>query len=259
MGGMIGITGAALLVYMAGSYLIANRMQNNGIADLAWGGGFILVAVLNLCLSGTFSPRHLWVTGWIVLWGARLIGHVWPRIRSGREDWRYAAMRRRWGVSAAWKSFTHVFLLQGILLFLIAFPLVLIHADASSRWTALDTAGSALLVFGLVFEAVADLQLARFIRTRKSKENPVMKTGLWKYSRHPNYFGEILVWWGLFVIALSAPWGWAAVISPLLITFLLLKVSGVPLLEKRYAGVPEYREYARRTPVFIPWFPKKDR
>lgn len=238
-------------------YLIALKLKNNGVADMGWGTGFILIALGQMMLHWPPAPIHGIFAALIFLWGLRLIFHLLPRVRSGREDWRYAEMRERWGASARWKSYTHVFLFQGLLLGIIALPIVFVFQDAFRRPGLLDYIGAAVFLFGLVFESIADRQLARFIRTEKSETSRIMTKGLWRCSRHPNYFGEAVLWWGLFLIAVSAPGGWMAVVSPALITLLLVKVSGVPLLEKRYADDPAFQAYRKQTSVFIPCFPKK--
>ena len=142
-------------------------------------------------------------------------------------------------------------MLQGFLMLVISAPIILTNAYATSVSDWYLFAGLAIWIFGFVFEAVGDAQLRKFVKTKK--EGEVMRTGLWKYTRHPNYFGEATMWWGLFVVSAN----WIAVISPLTLTFLLLFVSGVPMLEKKYAGNPQWEDYKKRTSVFIPWFPKK--
>ncbi|MCI0494991.1 DUF1295 domain-containing protein, partial [candidate division KSB1 bacterium] len=131
-----------------------------------------------------------------------------------------------------------------------------VNANPKPGFTFFDLIGILIWIAGFLFEVIADVQLQKFIRKEKTPANPIMTKGLWKYSRHPNYFGEALVWWGIFCIVLSIPNGWVAVFSPIAITFLLLKISGVPLLEKKYQNYPAYQEYASRTSMFIPWFPE---
>jgi steroid 5-alpha reductase family enzyme len=189
-------------------------------------------------------------------WGIRLAAHVASRTRGKPEDFRYAEMRRRWGKRAPLFSYTHVFILQGVLLLIVAYPIVLIHAHPSVPIGITDMLGVLVWCGGFAMEAAADAQLSRFARFRKSPENPILTDGLWRFSRHPNYFGEAVLWWGIFLLTVRVPWGWTGVISPLLIGFLLRFVSGVPLLEKKYADNPWFREYAKRTSVFVPWFPK---
>jgi steroid 5-alpha reductase family enzyme len=238
-------------------YLIALNRKDNSIADIAWGIGFIFIAILNLILAESVYLRQLIVAGLVFIWGIRLGLHIYLRSRGKPEDFRYAEMRRRWGNKASLKSFTHVFMFQGLVLLLIGYPIIMVNAYARPNFAIPDLIGIVIWVVGFAFEFVADIQLQNFIRKEKTLANSVMTEGLWKYSRHPNYFDESLVWWGIFFIVLSIPNGWLAIFSPVMITFFLLKVSGIPLLEKKYQSNPAYQEYARRTSMFIPWFPEK--
>jgi steroid 5-alpha reductase family enzyme len=245
----------ALWIYMTLFYFLARKIRNFGLADFAWGGGFALVAWTGLLLDPGPSFRDWTVAVMTSLWALRLILHIWPRL-SKPEDFRYAQMRKNWGKRAGLYGYTHVFMLQGILLYLIAFPILMIIRGDRDFFGTWDLIGIIVWGTGLSFETMADLQLKRFLRSR-SGPGRILQAGLWRYSRHPNYFGEALLWWGFFFMALPGKNGWLAAISPLLIDFLLLKVSGVPLLEKHYRDNAEYQEYAARTSLFIPWFPKK--
>ncbi len=252
----IGYSGLAVLVYMLGFFIAALIKKDNSIVDIGWGAGFILVAVLTFLLQEGWTLRHWLVTGLVSVWGARLAVHIGLRSRGRGEDKRYARWRREWGRWFIPRSFVQIFLLQGVLLMIIAYPIILINHSGRTGLTWLDAAGVLIWVAGFLFEAIGDYQLARFKSDPETKGG-IMQSGLWKYTRHPNYFGESVMWWGIFIIALNAAYGWTAVISPVVITFLLLKVSGVSLLERDYSGSPEYLDYVRRTNAFIPWFPKK--
>jgi steroid 5-alpha reductase family enzyme len=247
------VTAAFLWLYMTVFYLLALFRRNNAVADTAWGLGFVLIAFFNLFLAPAITPRQIAAAALVTVWGVRLAVHVHSRNLGKPEDFRYAEMRRKWGRRAPLFSYTHVFLLQGFLLLVVAFPIVLINADPSAPFGMFGILGVFVWAAGFTFEAAADYQLRRFGRFQKSPENPVMTKGLWRFSRHPNYFGEALLWWGIFLLALPVRYGWAGVLSPLAIGFLLLKVSGVPLLEKKVAADPRYQEYARRTNKFFPW------
>ncbi len=238
-------------------YLIALKRKDNSIADIAWGIGFIFIAILNLILAQQIYLRQVIITGLVSIWGIRLAMHIYTRSRGQPEDFRYAEMRRRWGNKASLKSYTHVFMFQGLVLLMIAYPIIMVNAYPKPGFTIYDLIGILIWAVGFTFEVIADIQLQNFIRNEKTPANPVMTRGLWKYSRHPNYFGESLVWWGIFFIVLSIPNGWLSVFSPVVISFFLLKVSGVLLLEKKYQNNPAYQKYARRTSMFIPWFPGK--
>lgn len=250
--------GALIVCYMTAWFVVALVKKDNSVADIAWGLGFVLVAVATFIRRGSlFLP--LLVTGLVVVWGARLAVHIFLRNRGRGEDPRYGGWRRKWGRSFVWRSYLQVFLLQGFFLLVISSPVVLVNTDRNYPYKETDlqlAAGLLLWCAGFFFEAVGDAQLARFKRDPANK-GKIMDRGLWRFTRHPNYFGESLMWWGIFLLALEVPYGWTTVVSPLLITFLLIRVSGVPLLEKRYAGNVEFQAYARRTSVFIPRFPKK--
>lgn len=245
-----------IFIYMSAFYFIAINRRDNSIADIAWGLGFIFIAVLNLILAEQIVFRQVLITSLVSIWGIRLALHIYLRNRGKPEDFRYATMRKRWGKFAPLKSFTHVFMFQGLMLLAVAYPIILVNIYPMKGITILDGIGVVIWMTGFAFETIADYQLQKFIKFEKTKENPIMNRGLWKYSRHPNYFGEALGWWGIFFIVLSIPNGWLAIFSPLLMTFLLFKVSGVPLLEKKYKQNPIYQHYAKKTSVFIPWFPK---
>ncbi len=252
----IAAAAAAIFVYMTAVFLIALLIKDNSIVDVAWGLGFILVALTTLFTRPGFEARHALVTGLVVVWGLRLAAHIFFRNRGRGEDFRYAKWRRDWGRWFIPRSFLQIFMLQGVFMLIVASPVVLVNHSGLKGLTVLDGLGTLVWITGFLFEAVGDYQL------RKFKQNPegrgkIMTTGLWRYTRHPNYFGEAALWWGIFLIALSVTGGWVAIISPLTIGFLLLKVSGVTMLEKKYAGNEEFAAYARRTSAFFPWFPKR--
>lgn len=246
----------AVFAYMTGLFVVALVRKDNSLADIGWGLGFILVAALTFFIEPGFTLRSLLVTGLVVIWGLRLAVYVFIRNTGRCEDFRYAKWRREWGRRFILRSYLQVFLLQGLLMLIIVYPVVLVNRTADGPWTAWDVLGAALWLLGFFFESVGDFQLLRFKRDPASK-GKIMTTGLWATTRHPNYFGEATQWWGLFVIALSVRFGWTAVVSPVTITFLLLRVSGVTRLEKKYEGNPEFAAYARATSAFIPRKPRK--
>jgi steroid 5-alpha reductase family enzyme len=251
---LVAIAGA-LLVYMTAAFGLAVARRDNSIADIAWGGGFVLVALIAAALGVGALPRPILLTALVVVWAARLAIHVLLRNRGRGEDPRYAAWRREWGRFWVVRSYFQVFVLQGAILLVVAAGIIVVNTRSGPGLGALDLLGALVVVAGLACEAVADLQLARFIRDPANHDR-VMDRGLWRYSRHPNYFGEAVVWWGIWLIALSVPGGWWAVVSPLAITFLLLKVSGVPMLERLMEGRPGWAEYKARTSVFVPLPPR---
>jgi steroid 5-alpha reductase family enzyme len=245
----------AVFSYITAVFLAALLKKDNSIVDVAWGPGFILVAVVTFFLRPGFEVRHILISLLVTVWGVRLAAHIYLRNRGRGEDFRYAKWRKDWGRWFVPRSFLQVFMLQGIFMLIISSPIVIVNRSETRGLTPLDALGALLWFLGFLFEAVGDYELKRFKQNPESKGR-IMTAGLWKYTRHPNYFGEAALWWGVFLIALSVPGGWVGIISPLTIGFLLLKVSGVTMLEKKYAGNEEFAAYARRTSAFFPWFPK---
>ena len=249
---------AAVFLYMLFMFFAALLKKDNSIVDIAWGGGFILLALLTFILNGGRTLRSLIVTCLVVIWGSRLALYIFLRHRGKGEDFRYAKWRKDWGRWFILRSFFQIFMLQGLLLLIISYSVILVNHSPKVGLTILDYVGVLVWLIGFFFEAVGDYQLSRFKKNPENKGR-IMKYGLWRYTRHPNYFGEAVMWWGIFLIALSVRYGWTAVISPLVITFLLLRVSGVIMLEKKYKENEEYAAYAQRTSAFLPWFHKKSR
>ena len=241
-------------------WLLSILLRDAGIADVFWGTGFAILALFYAVTSDGLMARKVLMSGLTVVWGTRLSVHILRRSRGQPEDPRYAAWRTAAGGGFWWKSYFSVFLLQGILMWLISAPLLIGQASASpARLTILDALGSGLWAVGFLFEAVGDAQLRRF-KVDPANKGQVLQRGLWAYTRHPNYFGDSLVWWGYFLIALSVPKGGWTIFSPLLMTLLLLRVSGVTLLERRLReSKPKYAEYVSRTSAFIPWPPSRPR
>jgi steroid 5-alpha reductase family enzyme len=240
-----------VFAYMVCAFLLALWKRDNSIVDIFWGFGFVLIAWYTLLRVWAFEPAQMLITGLVTVWGLRLSLHILTRKIGKPEDFRYAQWRKEWGKWFVPRSFFQIFMLQGALMLAISTPIILTNLYFSPASIWFTVAGAAVWIFGFVFEAVGDAQLRKFVKTKK--EGEVMRTGLWKYTRHPNYFGEATMWWGIFVISAN----WLAVVSPLTLTFLLLFVSGVPMLEKKYAGNPQWEDYKKKTSVFIPWFPKK--
>ncbi len=237
-------------------FLVAQIIKNNSIVDMGWGAGFVVIALATLFIQGAYTERNLLVTLLVFIWGGRLTYHIVRRNWGKPEDFRYAKWRKEWGRWLVPRAFFQIFMLQGLLMLVIAYPIILINAYPQSGLSILDYLGLLIWIVGFFFEAVGDKQLAVFIKNPANKGR-IIRSGLWKYTRHPNYFGEATMWWGIFFLALSVPFGWSGIISPLTITTMLLYVSGVPMLEKQLQENPEFREYARETSKFLPWFPKK--
>jgi steroid 5-alpha reductase family enzyme len=250
--GLCAIWGAGLLVWA-----LSVALRDASIADVGWGLGFVLLAWLYSALSPTLTPRSWLVAALTTSWGARLSWHILRRHRGKGEDHRYQAMRASQGEAFWWRSLFTVFGLQATLLWFVALPLLAaIRAAHPTRLTALDALGLALFAAGFAFEAVGDLQLARF-QAEPSNRGKLLDRGLWRYTRHPNYFGDATMWWGMYLMAAATPGGWLTALSPALMTLLLMRVSGVTLLERGLqASKPGYREYMARTSAFVPWFPR---
>jgi len=236
-------------------FLLSLVKKRNDIADLAWGLGFVLMAWTSFLLGSVQGPRGLLVGLLVSIWGIRLAWHIHARNKGRTEDYRYAKWREEWGKWFFVRSYLQVYLLQGALLFLIVLPVLLINNSFGTGLNYLDFVGVAVWLVGFIFESVGDLQLSRFIKDPNNK-GKLMQSGLWRYTRHPNYFGEVTQWWGIWLIAISATNGWLGIIGPLTITVLILKVSGIPMLEKKMAENPEFAEYKRRTRMFVPWLPQ---
>ncbi len=258
---------AALFVYMCGAFIISLIRKDNGTADIAYGWGFVLIAWTTYAL-GTHSFHGALVSVLATIWAARLSIRIYLRGRGKPEDFRYRTWREQWGKSFLLRSFLQVYMLQGAIIFLVALPVLLVNLYGGpvvigSAVDLIAALGLLLWLVGFYFEAVGDYQLGTFMKNPENK-GKIMDQGLWKYTRHPNYFGESTMWWGIALIALGTNLAAGAVIpgvlgfiGPALITFLLLKVSGLPLLEAHFAGNPLWEAYKQKTSVFIPLPPKR--
>ena len=241
---------AALVLLAAVTWVVSFAKRDVSIVDSAWSILILLAATVYVVNVPDLTPRALLVRVLVTLWALRLAAYITARNWGEPEDRRYQEIRARNQPHFEWKSLYLVFVLQAVLAWIVSVSLL--AAIASNRgWIWLDAVGVIVVVFGLIFEAVADWQLAQF-KFRPENRGRVMDAGLWRYTRHPNYFGEFCVWWGFYLLALAAG-GWWAIVSPLLMSVLLLKVSGVTLLEKDISGRrPAYRAYVSRTNAFFP-------
>jgi len=248
---------AATFALMLGVWLLSLALKDASIVDVVWGLGFLLIAGVCYATTGGYAGRKILITALAAVWGLRLALHIFLRNKGKGEDYRYQAMRRRFGKRFPIVSLFTVFGLQGVLMWVISLPLQigqLSREPAGLTW--LDWTGAVIWLVGFLFESVGDLQLVRFKAERRNK-GKVMDRGLWRFTRHPNYFGDALLWWGFFVIALATPHGVWTVVGPLIMTGLLMKVSGVALLEKTLTKTkPEYAGYVSRTNAFFPWRPR---
>ncbi|MCM2333281.1 MAG: DUF1295 domain-containing protein [Anaeromyxobacteraceae bacterium] len=256
LGNSLALSGAALAGAMVLLWLWSLPLRNASIVDAFWGSAFVLAAWTAALAAPGGGARRALALALVSAWGLRLSLHLLRRNVGHGEDPRYAAMRRGHGPRFWWVSLFTVFLLQAALAWVISLPVQAAVVAPPSPLGPLDAMAVALWAVGVAFEAVGDWQLARFRRDPGSRGR-VLDTGLWRYTRHPNYFGDACAWWGLGLlgVAAGAPW---TLVSPALMTFLLLRVSGVALLEKDIAERrPGYRSYVARTSAFFPWFPRR--
>lgn len=234
-----------VFIYMNVWFLISLIVKRNDIADLAWGLGFVAVSWFTFLRSG-YNLAQIVVTLLVSIWGLRLASHIYKRLKRTTEDKRYLAWRNEWGKYFLVRSYFQVYILQGIFLYLISISIIYINSN-NIDFGIMQIIGIITWIIGFYFEYTSDKQLSDFIKNPANK-GKLMTTGLWKYSRHPNYFGEVTQWWGIFLLAGSL----FTIISPLTITLLILFVSGVPLLEKKYEGRADWEDYKKTTSVFIP-------
>lgn len=238
-------------------WVVSVVLRNVSIVDLFWGAGFVVVNAIYVFMSGDLTVRKIVMLVLVTVWGLRLSGYLAWRNIGKAEDFRYQEFRRKYGTNYWWISFFQTFLLQAVLMMIISLPLLGAAAgNQTNGLNALDDIGLVVWLIGITFEAGGDYQLARF-RNNPQNAGKVLSSGLWRYTRHPNYFGDSTVWWayGIFSIAAGSYW---QIAGSVIMTLLIIKVSGVALLEKSLNNTkPEYNEYVKRTSAFFPWFPKK--
>jgi steroid 5-alpha reductase family enzyme len=253
------IIGLVILILMTFLWLVSLALKNSSIVDIFWGTGFVISAWTAFALTPEGFEGRKWLLVILTsIWGLRLTLHILTRNWSKGEDFRYQVWRKEAGAAWWWRSFFKVFLLQGILMWIIGTPLLRAQISATpAQLTWLDYLAIPIWLVGFFFEAAGDWQLARF-KANPVNKGKVLNTGVWRYTRHPNYFGDATQWWAFYLIALAAG-GWWTIFSPLLMTLFLMRVSGVTLLEKTLKDTkPGYKEYVESTSEFIPWFPKSN-
>ncbi len=247
------VVAVAILIYMSTWFGIAVILKRNDIADIAWGIGFIFIAWISWII-GDNSTIALIVNLLVTVWGARLAWHIYKRNRNKPEDFRYAEWRRTWKYFYL-RSYLQIFILQGIFMYLIATPVWVLNSGISPFFQNWGFFGLLIWAIGFFFESVGDAQLKAFISNVENK-GKLMISGLWKYTRHPNYFGEVTQWWGIFIVVAGMTGNLLTIIGPLTISWLILFVSGIPMLEKKYAGRQDWEEYKKKTSMFLPLMPK---
>jgi steroid 5-alpha reductase family enzyme len=252
--------GAAVVVgaLFTAVWLLSLRLRDSSIVDVFWGLGFVAIAwTLAVAMGGDLPARGWLMTGLVTVWGLRLSHHIFWRNRGKGEDFRYRTWREEAGAAWWWRSYFKVFLLQGAIMWLVAAPVVAVVGGGPRRplsWV--DGLGAAVWSIGFFFEAAGDWQLSRF-KADPANKGRLFTGGVWRYTRHPNYFGDAAVWWGHFLLAANAG-GWWTVFSPVLMTFLLVRVSGVAMLESALRqSKPGYREYVESTSAFFPLPPRR--
>jgi steroid 5-alpha reductase family enzyme len=250
---------AAVASMMVMGWVVSLVFRNVTIVDSLWGLGFVVIAWLTYFMSDGFWGRKLLIAILVTLWGLRLSAYLSWRNWGKGEDPRYGGWREKSGDRFWLVSLFKVFILQAVFLWVIALALQIGQlARTPATLTLLDITGIIFWTIGFIFESVGDWQLAHF-KSDPTNKGLVMDRGLWAFTRHPNYFGEFLIWWGVFLITLSTPNSWWTIFSPLIMTAVLLKMTGIPLTEKGLVeNRPGYSDYIKRTSAFFPWRPAKE-
>jgi len=251
---------AVAMIVMTIVWLISVRLNNAGIVDIAWSANFGLIALIDVLFGPGFWPRRVLAAGMMMGWSVRLAIHLWRRVvgHIETEDGRYAKLRESWGENANRRMLVF-FLFQGVTNVVLSAPVLLACLNREPRLRVIESCGVGLWLIALAGETFADAQLRRFKEDPASRGR-VMNRGLWRYSRHPNYFFEWLIWCAYLLFALGSPYGWIAIYCPLLMLWFLYKVTGIPATEEHAVMTKgeEYRRYQRTTSPFIPWFPKRE-
>jgi len=243
-------------LYMSAWFFVSLKAKRYDVIDVAWGPGFIFLTLLSLYFREMpLDGRSLWILILVFLWGVRLFLHTFYRNLNKEEDWRYHEWHDGKACRYSFCTYVQVFLFQAALMMIIALPIVYSLRLITLSMFEVNYLGVILAIVGLLLEFVADRQRFIFLKKEENKDK-LMTTGLWRFSRHPNYFGEIIFWWGIYILVLGAPKSWMMIVSPLLVSYILLFVSGLPT-EKKYGERKDFLEYKRKTSPLIPWWPKK--
>jgi len=254
---LLAITAGYAILFMSVVFVISRVLKRTDLVDVAWGLAITVVALTSFTLgeqSIGWNVQTL-IVGLIAIWGIRLSYTISQRFRRTEEDKRYVELRKKWRGNEALNTYGRIFIVQAVFATIIGLGAVTVNALEVTTIGIVAFIGIVVWIIGFVFESLGDWQLKQFLADKTNK-GKLMTKGLWQYTRHPNYFGEATQWWGIFIIALSLPEGWLAVISPILITYLLLFVSGVPMTENAFEGRKGWNQYKKRTSKFIPLPPK---
>ncbi len=250
------IVGGVLLVVFG----LALFLRDNSIIDIVYGPVLVLVSWSLAWLWMEWSWRQVILLVIVTLWGLRLGVRIFRKNWRKPEDFRYRNWRDQWQQKSMlyffFRSLAQIYLLQGGVILVVLTPILITFSQTQMPLSWFNWAGLGVWGIGFFFETVGDWQLDRFVRNPENRGN-IMTTGLWRYTRHPNYFGEATMWWGIWLLAAGLPLASLAILSPVLITFLLFRVSGVPMLEAKWAGRADWEIYKKKTSTFFPWFPKK--
>lgn len=243
-------------------FFIAQMKKDNSIIDITYGLVFIITSIilsLQRLHDAPLAPSSLLILLLIIIWGTRLTYRIYQKNKGKDEDFRYKTWRLEWDRKGHLyylaRAYLQIFILQGFIISIVLLPFTLSLSQQISA-SSLISIGIIIWILGFCFEALGDRQLDRWIRSKSVHKGTIMTIGLWKYTRHPNYFGESSMWWGLALIAVASSSSYVVFLSPLLITYLLLFVSGIPMLEKKWNGIPEWEVYKKKTSAFIPLPPK---
>ncbi|MEZ6119128.1 MAG: DUF1295 domain-containing protein [Pirellulaceae bacterium] len=256
---LLGCCAMAITAMMLVVWLVSLIRKDASIVDIAWGSGFVVVAwtAYSFSYCGATDVERSWIVPVLTtIWGLRLSLYLFWRNHGKPEDYRYQAMRTKWGRAFPLVSLLTVFSLQGAVMWVVSLPVQVGSALTNQSVTWLLVIGIMVWFVGLCFETVGDWQLARFKSDPKNRGR-VLDSGLWRYTRHPNYFGDFLVWWGFYLVTLSLTGMWWTIISPMVMSTLLMRISGVTLLEKTLTkSKPDYVRYVERTNAFFPGPPR---
>jgi steroid 5-alpha reductase family enzyme len=254
---VFGASALAIAVLMTATWLVSLPLRNVSIVDIVWGAGFVVVAWVSFVVGDGVESRRMLLAWMVTLWGGRLAIYLFIRNHGKGEDPRYVAMRKRRGDAFAVQSLWLVFGLQGLIMWVVSLPVqVGAVADQPASLGPVEIVGVLVWTVGVFFESVGDFQLSRF-KADPANQGQVMDRGLWRYTRHPNYFGDFCVWWGIWIVSAATGVGIYTIVGPIVMTFFLLRVSGVAMLERSIGKRrPGYEEYARRTNAFFPAPPR---
>lgn len=246
----------SVVFFMTFMFVLGRINKRDDSVDIAWGIGFIIISWVSLIYNKSWGGQNIILSIMVMIWGIRLSFHILKRFLNKKdEDFRYIEMKNKWN-NSLFKIYFNIYFAQGLLMIFVGFPIIVNNLILKDDLLVINYIGQLIWAFGIIFEAISDKQLKDFISHHENK-GKIMKHGLWKYSRHPNYFGEITLWWGLFLFTISNNTSLIGIVGPIVITFLIVKVSGIPLLEKKYKDNQEFIEYSKKTSILIPWFNKK--